>query len=255
MANGREALVALRQKPYDIVLMDCMMPEMDGYEATMNIRQSEQERLPGFIRKQPVHIIAMTANAMQGDSEICLSTGMNDYVSKPVQIGDLRRALERWTPVDGDTPDALVAVVEPPATRQSPSGDTSPSAAASETDAPPRLAPAVDLERLNEVTLNNPEHARHIVALWLKQADETIHSLDQAIQNGAAKDVRQLAHKLCGSSSSCGMVAVVPSLTKLEQMGIKNQLDGATEVYQEFSSQFKRVRQFLNSHFDNLQPA
>jgi len=249
VANGREALEALRRKPYDIVLMDCMMPEMDGYEATMKIRQSEQEHLPGFDRKQPIHIIAMTANAMQGDSEICLSTGMNDYVSKPVQIGDLRRALERWKPVDGDQPDAPVAVGEQPA------AGLSTLAAVSEADNASRPMPAVDLERLNEITSNNPKKAHHIVVMWLKQADEIIHGLDQAIQNGAAKDIRQLAHKLCGSSSSCGMVAVVPALAKLEQMGVNGQLDGAAEAHVEVSKQFRRVRQFLNSHFGDLQPA
>lgn len=87
VANGNEALEALRQNPYDIVLMDCQMPELDGYETTTRIRQ----QFPPSI-----HIIAMTANAMQGDREKCLAIGMDDYLTKPVRIADLEAALLRW---------------------------------------------------------------------------------------------------------------------------------------------------------------
>ncbi len=92
-ANGLEVLRALRSYPYDVVLMDVQMPEMDGLEATRNIR-----RIPG---RQPL-IIAMTAHAMKGDREECLGAGMNDYVSKPVRIEELYAALQRSYPLDPD---------------------------------------------------------------------------------------------------------------------------------------------------------
>jgi CheY-like chemotaxis protein len=91
-ANGLETIQALERQPYDVVLMDVQMPETDGLEATRQIR----ERLPAA--EQP-RIIAMTANAMQGDREICLEAGMDDYVSKPIRVHELVQALSRCRPL------------------------------------------------------------------------------------------------------------------------------------------------------------
>jgi len=91
-ANGLEAVQALERQPYDVVLMDVQMPEMDGLEATRRIC----ERWPGGERPR---IIAMTANAMQGDREMCLAAGMDDYVSKPIRVDELVQALARCQPL------------------------------------------------------------------------------------------------------------------------------------------------------------
>jgi two-component system, sensor histidine kinase and response regulator len=96
VANGLEVLEALRRIPYAIILMDCQMPEMDGYEATQEIRDRERILGEGCAWKAPVHIIAMTADAMHGNAEKCLMMGMNDYLSKPVRLPELEAALELW---------------------------------------------------------------------------------------------------------------------------------------------------------------
>jgi len=90
--NGLEVLASLQRQSYDVVLMDMQMPEMDGLEAARQIREKWAEKSP--------HIIAMTANAMQGDRELCLAAGMNDYVSKPIQVKELVSALKRSPSLD-----------------------------------------------------------------------------------------------------------------------------------------------------------
>ena len=96
VANGQEVLLALRQRGYDLILMDGQMPEMDGYEATRRIRSSPEAW-------NGIYIIALTANAMQGDRERCLQIGMNDYLGKPVRVPELKAVLDRALHVLSDS--------------------------------------------------------------------------------------------------------------------------------------------------------
>ncbi len=96
-ANGAEAVAAISARSYDLVLMDCQMPVMDGFEATRRIREEQ-------VGARRVLILAMTANAMQGDRERCLEAGMDDYIAKPVTLDALRVALQRWLPVSSPSP-------------------------------------------------------------------------------------------------------------------------------------------------------
>ena len=109
VADGKEALDALEKLPYDLVLMDVQMPRMDGFETTKMVRDPSTP-----VRNHAVPIIAMTANAMQGDRTRCLAAGMNDYVSKPVSPEELADALERWLPMTESHADAGMDSSFPP---------------------------------------------------------------------------------------------------------------------------------------------
>jgi signal transduction histidine kinase/CheY-like chemotaxis protein len=228
VGNGLEVIEALQRIPYEVVLMDCQMPEMDGYQATRIIRARAEE----LASQQPdrrIHVIAMTANAMQGDREKCLAAGMDEYISKPVQMGDLRRELDKWQRrhASADAP----APAEPRIAQL-------PILAESE--------PAVDRERLAELTSDDPEKARRLIGNYLQQSEELLPLLQRAIANGLADDVRQIAHKWGGSSSTCGMMAVVPPLSALERLGEGNDLRNAPALCEEAARQFERIRECLN---------
>src|SRR5262249_52637211 len=97
VGNGQEAVDVVMTVPYDLVLIDCQMPVMDGFEATRTIREREGDT-------RHTHMVAVTANAMEADRQRCLDAGMDDYLPKPFRAGDMRRILARWVPSapDGD---------------------------------------------------------------------------------------------------------------------------------------------------------
>jgi two-component system, sensor histidine kinase and response regulator len=237
--NGREALTALQHTAYDLVLMDCMMPLMDGYEAARKIREFELQGAPGFADGRHLYIVAMTANAMQGDRNRCLSAGMDDYVSKPVQIVELRRALEEWNHVrdlsEKDSKPKIAAVedtsstlIEKPHVSQT---------------------PPVDFARLNDVTSDDAVILQRLIQMYLNQSEQSGVALADAIRAGSAEAVRHCAHKWGGASSSCGMVGIVPYLLQLEQMGITSDLTGAAGVHAQAMRQFHLIREILNEHY------
>jgi CheY-like chemotaxis protein len=105
VSNGQEAIDALRQHPYELVLMDVQMPVLDGLEATRQIRQAQAAHEPGFNRE--IRIVAMTANAMAGDRELCIASGMDDYTSKPLSPNGIKIVLENYLRPPGSAPKAI----------------------------------------------------------------------------------------------------------------------------------------------------
>ena len=105
-ANGREAVTLATGLPYDLILMDCHMPEMDGFEATAEIRRQEAaaSRLDARTVAKRTPIIAITASAMESDRQDCLAAGMDDFIAKPIRPDDLRQALVKWCSADGLAP-------------------------------------------------------------------------------------------------------------------------------------------------------
>jgi CheY-like chemotaxis protein/HPt (histidine-containing phosphotransfer) domain-containing protein len=241
VANGLEVVAALQRLSYDIILMDCHMPKMDGYEATQAIRKKEESLDQSRLPKSPVHIIAITANAMQGDAEKCFAVGMNDYISKPMGLPDLQAALERWLPavrIDSTSGNDRIGDAEV-------LGRGISNARIEREEAP------VDIECLTEAAGNDPEQLRELIELYLQNSSELMKDLEIAIQTGTSGEVETLAHKYVGASASCGMTAILGSLRELEQMGRSNELTGAAKSYACASQQLNRIRQFLTDYLQS----
>ncbi len=230
-ANGLLALAALDRHPYDLILMDVMMPEMDGLEATRVIRERQRDRTNFPNYKSPTIIVAMTASAMQGDREKCLAAGMDDYMAKPVRPEDMRAMMERWGAAAG------VSKSEDVPAKAAPPGPAP--------DAPAAAVPPVDMARLMDFTEGNQENLRELIELYLKQTGEQLEQLLAAIRASNAPEVRRLAHSCAGASATCGMARLVPLLRELERQGHEGQLTSAQKVCAEASQEFERIRLFL----------
>ncbi|EDY19308.1 multi-sensor hybrid histidine kinase [Chthoniobacter flavus Ellin428] len=208
--NGFEALQALSQIAYDIVLMDCHMPEMDGYEATLAIRQREKGT-------QRAWIIAMTANAISGDREQCLAAGMDDYVSKPVRTADLADALER--------------------ARNRGSVQAEESAIDSNAIAELETLPAENGENL---LLN-------LIRLFIRNAPQAIGEMDAGLNTADGRAVRLAAHQLKGSCSQFGAHRLEALCAQLERIGQTGSLESADELLSQAEGELQRVISALES--------
>jgi signal transduction histidine kinase len=207
--NGKEALAALEQEDFDVVLMDVQMPEMDGFEATAVIRAREQETG----RHQPNN--AMTAHAMKGDRERCLAAGMDGYVTKPFR----RAALF----------EALAAVSQP-------------AAPANEEKSPP-----FDLEAALEIVEGNRELLLELVQLFLEESPAQMADLSRAIARRDGAGVSLHAHSLKGPLNSLGAGAASDAAWRLEQMGRSGQLDGLDEAREALERALEQLEPALSA--------
>jgi CheY-like chemotaxis protein len=228
------------------------MPEMGGLEATKIIRERQQQKTKFPHYKSPLVIVAMTASAMQGDREKCISAGMNDYLAKPVRPEDIRVIIERWAASAAKLDLQEKSANGAPEGSGAESGDSphgngshgGASVAASRIpDEPP-----VDIDRLNEFTDGNLDSLRELVTLYLDQTTTQLEQLDAAIQAQSATEVRRLAHSCAGASATCGMRRLVPMLRDLEHKGYENNLEGAAAICKTASREFERIRTFLEAH-------
>jgi two-component system, sensor histidine kinase and response regulator len=225
VSNGRELLEALENNPVDIILMDCQMPEMDGFAATAEIRRRE-----GTARHTT--IIAMTANAFDGDREKCLAAGMDDYIAKPVRKKSLQGIF---------------------ATRFGDGNLSAPQTVQTFPDATPTAddTSIVDVECLTDAA-STPEKLKRIIELYLHHTGERLGELKTAVEVKSAGDVYDIAHKCLGSSLTCGMTAIVPALRQLQRMGKAGDLDGAADQFNAAQSAFELLKPFLGQYLKQL---
>jgi PAS domain S-box-containing protein len=228
VGNGLEALSALDRGDYDAVLMDCQMPEMDGYDATAEIRRREAGRTR-------IPIIAMTAHAMQGDREKCLAAGMDGYITKPVTLDALDAALAQFLRPRSSTLVRVTDTLEP-RLFESEAGD----------------GPRWSMEMLRMVFEADPALFDDIVTTYLVQTATCLDQLEAAVAARDIAAVRELAHGCKGASANCGMHPIAATMERIEERSRRGTLDDADMLVALARRQLERARRYLREQSDEL---
>ena len=219
--NGQVAIEKIEAGNYDLVLMDCQMPVLDGYGATRRWREIEEERK--LDHRLP--IIAMTANAMAGDRQKCLDAGMDDYLAKPVTRGDLERCIERWRGVSMAVPETL------------------PTAETMAARSPPVLNAGV-LDELREVLGSEVDK---IIAVYLEDTPRLIAQLERAAVSGDPIALRVAAHTLKSSSANVGATTLSDAARDLEHGARDGTLTQPAGAVARIVGEFAQVRAALQA--------
>jgi CheY-like chemotaxis protein len=214
VGNGQAAVMALSRGRYDIVLMDCQMPVMDGFAATATAR-TDGHRLP---------IIALTANAIEGDRERCMASGMDDYLSKPFTNAKLREILERWLP---PTPSPSSRVAEPAQKEHA------------------TVTATIEYKAWDSIRAlqrkGQPDMLAKVVGMYLDDSDRLMKALRQAVPAQDSAAVREAAHSLKSSSATLGAMALAGHCKELEAMGQAQSLLQAAELLTKLEAEYAAV--------------
>ncbi|MEG4070866.1 response regulator [Microcoleus sp. Pol11C2] len=220
-ANGLEVLEALNRQPYDVVLMDVQMPEMDGLEASRRICQE----WPAHTRPW---IIAMTANAMQGDRQVCLDAGMNDYISKPIRVDALIQALSQCPP------------------------NPEPQQAQKEESDSHKLEidmPAVNLTELQAFCSSIDQDSTQILSLlancYFEESLKLLQAMKLAIAQADTQTLKRVAHTLKGSSANLSAAPLAQLCSRLEVISTSGELEQASRLLAQIEGEYDRVKNTL----------
>lgn len=251
VSNGREVLEALRRQPYDVVLMDVEMPQMDGLTATRLICQewnadlilknagkespiTQSDAVTTHPQSQRPRIIAMTAYAMAGDRQKCLEAGMDDYISKPIQEQELIRALQLCQSAMGES--------RKPATQE-------PLLSPEKVDAPPVLDSRV-LNSLRQMAGSKAATLlRQIITHYLEDAPQRLQDIQDAVTDGDAQALRQSAHTLRSSSANLGAMNLSHLCKELEMIGRAGTTTDAQEWIAQVEAEYEKVKVALQLEY------
>ncbi len=244
VGNGREAIQAIDRTPYDLILMDCQMPEMDGMETTRIIRQIESKKVEGSSKESDskvfesshfslltshdshVPIIALTANALSGDRENCLEAGMDDFLSKPVRIEELGAVIRQWLPTEKlpHQGDRSMSAIEQP--------DKNP---------PPCLDDAI-LENLKNLGgEDDPEFFLSVMDQFLSDLTRHMEGIQEAIERGDAEALLKAAHACKGSCRTVGACSLAEVCYELELLGRQGTTPQGTTLLAKLHDEQQRV--------------
>jgi CheY-like chemotaxis protein len=224
VTDGQEVLDAIERKSYDVVLMDCHMPGLDGYEATRRIRHQARENPASSLHS--LRILAMTANAMEGDREKCIAAGMDDYLSKPVKLDELRTALDRFsksriaTTVTGNT------LSNEPMT------------------ASPINAKAIaSIRELGEP--GEPDPLLELIDLFLADTPVALQSLRKACGDRDAALLKRVAHTIKGSCGNFGAQRMADLCQQVESAAKEEDFESAAELLPKVETEYALVKSAL----------
>lgn len=263
--NGKDALECFQKRSYQIIFMDCQMPEMDGFDATRAIRRIETQT------SRRVPIVAMTANAMEGSREECLAADMDDYVSKPVDPNKLKEVVEQWLPLDESGRKVLVAstteeqekvIASQPHDAPHAQPSASPQVSMAQ-PAPPPQAPSVqipspqaeedkiivDLASLRERF--SPEDILQLFGMFESSAKGDLAKVKQAIDAQDSAKVAFVAHALKGACMSIEATELFNLFYSLEKAGKQDEKEQYMTLYHEIEAAFVRARAFMQEHLSS----
>lgn len=223
--NGKEAVQAVRDQKYDLVLMDCQMPELDGYSATGEIRELEKST-----GKSRLPIVALTAHAMSGDRERCISAGMDDYLSKPLRQDQLGAVLEKWLldlKLDGGR------VIQDSVTNEEGASD----GIHFEPDA---LQAYTVLQKAGQ-----PDVIVKLIDSYFEGAFDLLQSMERAIQNQNAEDLFNAAHTMKTNNAMVGAIRMAQICIELETKGRSGIFEDCDKLFAEMTEEFSYVKNKL----------
>ncbi|MCP4660838.1 MAG: response regulator [bacterium] len=219
VADGREALTALQSTPYDLVLMDCQMPELDGYEATRRIRSPTSQVLD-----RDVPVIAMTGHTSEADREKCLAAGMDDYLCKPIVKNALAEMLRRWLPGGGTDEDEVAAEAS------SPERATAQSVDAARLEVLRELGRRADHDLVGELS-----------KLFIERGPRGLEEVRQALAAQDFATAEHVAHSLKGTCGNLGATRMAKLAAALEQHAAAGALEECSRQIEEVAKEFERV--------------
>ena len=231
--NGKEAIAALQRQPYDLVFMDVQMPEMDGLQATQQIRSNLKIVQP--------YIVAMTAHTMKGDREECLLAGMNSYIGKPIRKRDLANALQKCPPLAESKP-----LLKPTSTAQS------TAAAAPDLPANPKKLSTLDTQVLESAS-SDPSFLIEICESFLEDTPQRLAAIVTAIEQNDALALKETAHALKSLSGCVGAMQLFQICQLVEAIGSSDRVEPARSHMTQLKDEYEKVRLAIQSYQNTLQ--
>ncbi|WP_299409217.1 response regulator [Acaryochloris sp. IP29b_bin.148] len=245
--NGVEVLEALERQSYDLVLMDVQMPEMDGLTATTEIckRWPPEER---------PYIIAMTANAMQGDRDKCLDAGMDGYITKPVRMNELRDVLSRCQPiVESNREKPMPATNQPGPVKEDIFSHVITTASAEDAEMEPTIIDPTVLDNFRQLAGENATLLiADLLSTYLEDAPGLVDNIQQAVDKANPKALSEAAHALKSASANLGAKQLSTLCAEAETLGRVGSMEGAQETTAQISQAYQTIRTLFEAEIAKM---